>query len=68
MRRAGDGAPLDGLPRGALPGEGVDDLRIDEGARSFFATIRSSYRDSPYKRERGGIMTEDPRLSRPCRT
>ena len=25
MRRAGDAAPLDGLPRGALPGEGVDD-------------------------------------------
>ena len=32
---------------------GVRGLRTDEGARSFVTTIRSSDRDSPYKRERG---------------
>ena len=38
---------------------------IDEGALSFLTTIFSSFRDSPYKRERGGRMTECPRRGGP---
>ena len=38
---------------------------VDEGGLSFVIVILCHYRDDPYKRERRGIMTEGPRLSRP---
>jgi hypothetical protein len=50
-----------------LLGVDVGDVRayvINEGALLFDTVICCTYRDYPYKREWGGIMTEGPRLSR----
>ena len=54
-----------GMPGIIVPPYIVRPVRIYEGALLFVTGIYCNYRDSPYKGDWRGAMTEGPRLSRP---